>query len=49
MQVTLLIFQLQESHMVYFIGHGDGDFSHVYVIIMHKYFDKKSIMQKMST
>jgi len=28
--------------------HGGGDFSHAYVI-MHKYFDKKSEMQKMST
>jgi hypothetical protein len=45
MQVTLLIFQLQESHMMYFIGHDEGDFSHVYVI-MHKYFDKNSIIQK---
>jgi len=28
--------------------HGGGDFSHVYVI-MHKYFDKKSEMQKINT
>jgi len=28
--------------------HGGGDFSHAHVI-MHKYFGKKSKMQKMST
>jgi hypothetical protein len=28
--------------------HGGGDFSHAYVIV-HKYFAKKSKMQKMST
>jgi len=28
--------------------HGGGDFSHVYVI-MHKYFGKKTKMQKMNT
>jgi hypothetical protein len=28
--------------------HGGGDFSHAYVI-MHKYFCKKSEMQKMNT